>query len=138
MKKSEKDIIAYVLKELSKRVQTLDDQEFDNLLRGTAQVEIRINSKVQAKGWMKNERMNKSQMKEIRSALELMDSREEGHKLLKDRCETKEDLTRLAKYLDLPVQKSDKVEQLFERIVEATIGYRIRSAAIQGNKGKDT
>ena len=73
-------------------------------------------------------------MGDIRHALELSNSREEGAALLKEKCSTKEELTRLAKYLDLPVQKLDKIDQISERIIEATIGFRIRSAAIQGEK----
>ena len=45
---------------------------------------------------------------------------------------SKDDMARLARQLDIQVQKSDSADQLKARIIESTIGFRIRSAAIQG------
>ena len=132
MKKSQKDVLVGLLRDLAKQVQALNDQEFENILTGMAHIELRIISQGQNKGRLKKVRLTESQMLEIRNALEKMKTREEGAKLLKEKCKIKEDLILLSRYIDLPVQKSDKVKQLSERIIEATIGYRARSAAIQG------
>ncbi len=132
MKKSQKDVLVGLLRDLAKQVQALDDQEFENILTGMAHIELRIISQGQNKGRLKKVRLTESQMLEIRNALEKMNTREEGAKLLKEKCKIKEDLILLSRYIDLPVQKSDKVKQLSERIIESTIGYRARSAAIQG------
>jgi len=132
MKKSQKDVLVGLLRDLAKQVQALNDQEFENILTGMAHIELRIISQGQNKGRLKKVRLTESQMFEIRNALEKMKTREEGAKLLKEKCKIKEDLILLSRYIDLPVQKSDKVKQLSERIIEATIGYRARSAAIQG------
>ena len=137
MKKSQKDILVRLLRDLAKQVQAIDDQEFENILTGMAHIELRIISQEQNKGRLKKVRLTESQMLEIRNALEKMKTREEGAKLLKEKCKIKEDLISLSRYIDLPVQKSDKVEQLSERIIEATIGYRARSAAIQGLRKDD-
>jgi len=137
MKKSQKDILAGLLRDLTKQVQAIDDQEFGNILAGTARIELRVISKRKDKGRLKKVSLTESKMLEIRNALEKLETREEGAKLLKEKCKIKEDLIRLSKYIDLPVQKSDKVEQLSERIIEATIGYRARSAAIQGLRKDD-
>ncbi len=132
MKKSQKDVLVGLLRDLAKQVQALNDQEFENILTGMSHIELRIISQGQNKGRLKKVRLTESQMLEIRNALEKMKTREEGAKLLKEKCKIKEDLILLSRYIDLPVQKSDKVKQLSERIIEATIGYRARSAAIQG------
>lgn len=137
MKKSQKDVLVGLLRDLAKQVQALDDQEFENILTGMAHIELRIISQGQNKGRLKKVRLTESQMLEIRNALEKMKTREEGAKLLKEKCKIKEDLISLSRYIDLPVQKSDKVAQLSERIIEATIGYRARSAAIQGLRKDD-
>ncbi len=137
MKKSQKDVLVGLLRDLAKQVQALDDQEFENILTGMARIELRIVSQVQNKGRLKKVRFTESQMLEILNALEKMKTREEGAKLLKEKCKIKEDLISLSRYIDLPVQKSDKVEQLLKRIIEATIGYRARSAAIQGLREDD-
>lgn len=44
----------------------------------------------------------------------------------------KQELTRITRVLDLPVEKSDTVEQMRERVVQSTVGFRLRSRAIQG------
>lgn len=137
MKKSQKDVLVRLLRELAKQVQSLDDQEFGNILTGMANIELRIISQGQNKGRLKRVKLTEPQMLEMRNALEKMKTREEGAKLLKEKCKTKEDLISLSRYIDLPVQKHDKVEQLLERIIEATIGYRARSAAIQGIRKDD-
>ena len=134
MKRTEKKIVVDLLRDMAKKIQSLGEKEFDDLISGSVQMEINISPKVKEKGREKREPISEAQMSDIRHALELRNSREEGAALLKEKCSTKEELTRLAKYLDLPVQKLDKIGQISERIIEATIGYRIRSAAIQGEK----
>lgn len=59
-------------------------------------------------------------------------SREEGIAHLDDLGLSRAGLEKLARALDLPVGRSDRVDRLKERIVEATIGYRLRSGAIKG------
>ncbi len=134
MKRTEKTIVVDLLRDLAKKISSLDEKEFDDLINGSSQIEINIDPKEKSKGKEKREPVSEALMRDIRHVLELSKSREEGAALLREKCSTKEDLTRLAKYLDLPTQKSDKIGQILERIVEATIGYRIRSAAIQGEK----
>lgn len=134
MKRTEKRIVVDLLRDLAEKIQSLGEREFDDLISGSVQMEVNISPKVKEKGKEKREPISEAQMSDIRHALELSSSREEGAALLKEKCSTKEELTRLAKHLDLPVQKLDKVGQISERIIEATIGFRIRSAAIQGEK----
>jgi len=134
MKRTEQKIVVDLLRDMAKKIQSLGEKEFDDLIGGSVQMEINIGPKVKEKGREKREPISEAQMSDIRHALELGNSREEGAVLLKEKCSTKEELTRLAKYLDLPVQKLDKISQISERIIESTIGFRIRSAAIQGEK----
>lgn len=47
---------------------------------------------------------------------------------------TKKHLEVIARALDIAVQKSDKVDTLRHKIVEATVGARLRSSAIQGTQ----
>lgn len=137
MRKSQKDILIGLLRDLEKQLQAINDQEYENILNGTTSIELRVIIQRQGKGRLKKVRLMEPQMLEIRNALEKLETREEGVKLLKEKCKFKKDLIQLSKYIDIPVQKSDKVEQLIERIIEASIGYRVRSAAIQGIKRDD-
>jgi hypothetical protein len=56
-------------------------------------------------------------------------NRDEAHALLAEL--SKASLLLLAKTLDTPTQKADTIERLRDKIVESTIGFRMRSEAIQ-------
>lgn len=59
-------------------------------------------------------------------------SRQDAQALLDSRYSTRKALEPIARKLDIPIVKSDKVEVLRDKIIEATVGARIRSQAIQG------
>ncbi len=59
-------------------------------------------------------------------------SRLEAQDLLSARFPTKKNLEAIARKLDIPIIRQDKIEELRDKIVEATVGARIRSQAIQG------
>jgi len=61
-----------------------------------------------------------------------MNDRETGLALLRGEHVDKNFLRRLAKAIDVPTDR-DNTEALIESIIEATIGYRLRSKAIQSN-----
>jgi hypothetical protein len=59
-------------------------------------------------------------------------SREEAHNFLNINLGTKKSLELIAKKLDILISKQDKIEIIRDKIIEATVGARIRSQAIQG------
>lgn len=59
----------------------------------------------------------------------------EGEGILAELSLTRGDLETLSRQLELPVTRTDRVEQLRQGILDATIGYRLRSQAIRGNQG---
>ncbi len=72
------------------------------------------------------------EVKEIATKLQTLPTREAGEGLLKDEAQNRRSLEALARFLQLPVQRDDTVERLRAKIVENTIGSRLRSEAIQG------
>lgn len=70
---------------------------------------------------------------ELRAALAAQDSRQAGLEVLAGLAPNRAALEASARALDLPVSKAEGVEQLRDRIVEATIGFRLRSQAIRGD-----
>jgi hypothetical protein len=134
MANSTKDIFMVLLRDLTKRLQSLDEREFEEILTGAAQFDIKITSRRTKTGKVKKALLTNLDMQRIMHTLEKMESRTEGSKYLKETCRGKEELKKLAKYIDIPVDKIDKIDQIIDRIVEATIGFRVRSAAIQGVK----
>jgi len=63
-------------------------------------------------------------------------TREEGVRILNDNLKNKSSLEGFAKYIDVGVQKIDKVEKIKENIIESTVGARLRSEAIQGKSSE--
>lgn len=53
------------------------------------------------------------------------------------KCSSRLDFETIAKRMDIPFQKKDTIERLKEKIIESSIGYKIRSQAIQGNNGSN-
>lgn len=62
-------------------------------------------------------------------------NRQDAQALLDERYPSKKALELIARRLDIPIIRQDKVEDLRDKIVEATVGARIRSQAIQGTAG---
>ncbi len=59
-------------------------------------------------------------------------SRQDAQAFLDSNFSSKKALEVIARKLDIPIIRQDKVEDLRDKIVEATVGARIRSQAIQG------
>jgi hypothetical protein len=68
----------------------------------------------------------------ITTKLRALPSREAGEDFLRGVAPNRRALEALARFLQLPVQRDDTVERLRAKIVESTIGSRLRSDAIQG------
>ena len=69
------------------------------------------------------------------SQISALSSRQEAQALLDSKFSSKKVLELIARTLDIPINRQDKVEDLRDKIVEATVGARIRSQAIQGTGG---
>ena len=67
----------------------------------------------------------------ILTKLRSASSREEGESMLNELMRRRSDLVVLARVVGLSPPKTDTVARLRERIVDATIGYRLRSDAIR-------
>lgn len=71
----------------------------------------------------------------IASELQTLQTRDSGDALLRERVPNRSGLEAIARFLQLPVQRDDSVDRLRAKIVENTIGSRLRSDAIQGKDG---
>ena len=68
----------------------------------------------------------------LRDTLLSLEKREDGLKHLRKTLGLKKELLDFCKFLDVPTTRKDKMERLEEKIIESTIGYRIRSKVVQG------
>ena len=59
-------------------------------------------------------------------------NRQEAYDVLEKQCPYKKDLEVIVRQLDVPFSKKDKIADLRDKIIETTVGAKIRSQAIQG------
>lgn len=131
MELKSKEAVLTLLRELVRQVQSIDDEQISDVMSGTGRLELRVVPSKRASS-SKRAGLSEHELHQLGESLRSAQTREEGNILLDESITSKEDLTRLARHLDAPVQKTDSAEQIRARIIESTIGFRIRSAAIQG------
>lgn len=125
------DISIEILKQVSSLLRRLTPEDLEDLIAGRARLTCEAMPK---KGVpRKTATQNVPDPEEVRTVLEAFDSREEGLSYLNDLGLNREKLRSLASAFDLPVPRSDTVDKIKGRLVEATIGYRISSEAIRGS-----
>jgi hypothetical protein len=78
------------------------------------------------------EKAKSTDLRAIANELQALRSREAGEAMLRDRVANRYGLEAIARFLQLPVQRDDSIDRLRAKIVENTIGSRLRSDAIQG------
>ena len=131
-KPSPKQQVISLLRDLASQIQAMDDSEFERVLSGKSRLEIRPPKK-KSEEQQPRIRCSDEDLERLREALRSTNTRERARELIERFLHTKAELTRFARVLDIPVPKSTSSEQLKDRLVEGTVGYRIRSAAIRGN-----
>ena len=129
---SAKQQVVSLLRDLASQIQAMDDAVIESVLAGRYRLEIRPPEK---KSRRQQPRLHCSDedITRLQRELRTTDTREQARQLIDDILHTKAELIRFARALDIPVPKSASVEQVKDRLVESTVGYRLRSAAIRGN-----
>ena len=127
---SVKQQVVSLLRDLASQIQKMDDSEIESVLAGESRLEIRPPQK-KAKRQRTRNRYLDEESEKLQGALQNTDTREHARELIDSFLHTKEELTRFARVLDIPVPRSISSEQIKDRLVEGTVGYRLRSAAIR-------
>lgn len=132
MNQKDVQLMAAILRELASQIEALRVEDVESILTGAKRFDIRITSTRNVVDEAKVIKRSENDLFEAIKTLHEMKTREEGERFLREKFNTKADLVLLAKAIDVPVYKTDTVEMVAEKIVEATIGFRTRSAAVQG------
>lgn len=120
--------LANILRRLADYIDRHPDEELTPIFEQAARL------KPTASSHKKNppEKLSSEQITELALNLRELGSREAGELLLQNKVPTRRGLEALARFLQLPVQRDDTLDRLRAKIVENTIGSRLRSSAIQG------
>lgn len=119
-----------VLRQVSNFLRTLRDDQVEDLIAGR----VNLTLTAPASKRVQRSKLDTPDVAKIQSELRSLNSREEGMKYLDSLSLTRVSLSNIATAMDLPTPRGDSVARLKERIVEATIGYRLRSEAIRSRE----
>lgn len=121
-----------IIKQLLEAVQSLPNEEFEKLSNDSYLLEIKVTRKKCLRN-VAHKSDTKALSTEIIDVMERFQSREEAMVYLSENIGTRKEIEVVARKLDIPVSQQDKAETLKEKIVEATVGARLRSLAIKGD-----
>jgi DNA polymerase III gamma/tau subunit len=122
-------LLASTLRRLAAVVERMSDEELVRLNEPGTEIEIKMLRRRAKEELPPEERLD---LVDIVANLTACPNRAEASKFLERGFETKKILEQLARHLDVAVLKQDKTETLRDKIIEATVGARLRSEAIQG------
>lgn len=123
------DRSAEILRRVSNFLKNLTEAQVDDLIEGRVRITLADNSRrVQS---AKSRSGNEENVERLINELTSKSTRAEGLALLDSWGLTRASLRDIAVAMKLPTPKTDTVRELKDRIVEATIGYRLRSDAIR-------
>jgi len=132
------DIVRMALVRLLRRcadsLSEMSDEEIDAIVSGELDLNLSFVRKKPPPPKKQPALLDEPRLTELSIRLRALPSREAGDRLLEDNAPTRSALEVVARYLDVPVRKEDRAEDLRRRIIEATIGFRLGSAAIQGSQ----
>ena len=127
-----KKLLKKLFDDLSRQVCNLSEADLSKIEGGTHELALKV---VKKKLQASNEQgLSPINNEEILKHLQKCTSRDEGVAYITDSLRNKKELEQFAKFLDVLVLKQDKVDQIKDKIIEATVGAVLRSNAIQGKK----
>jgi len=124
MKNKYNILISDLFLKISQEIVKFSDEDIRNLLEGKADIILQIKTK-------KQDTKDNLNFETIDQELSKMSSREDGFDYLKKKNFKRSKLILFANFLDITIKRTDKNEQIMDKIIEAIIGYRLRSEAIQ-------
>lgn len=123
---------ATLLMDVAKQVQQLTDEEFSVVFSGRGRLKIVVEQDGKPRRKKRKKTVAETELIDLASRLVKLDSREAALDALSETISTKSDVLRLARLLDVHTQKEDTTEHIREKLVEATVGFRLKSAAVRG------
>ncbi len=129
---SNKKVINNLLLSVNKLIKGLTNEELEALETGKFKLLLEISKTKSSKS--SSISLDEISIKSLIEQLDLAKSREEGFKIVKLALKNKKELEVFAKYIDVAVMISDKVDKIRSNIVDATVGAKLRSNAIQGKE----
>ena len=110
-------------------IDNMTDEEFSKLNDDSFRLEMKL-TRIRQKD---DTIADKIVLDELIQKLSTLASREDAQEFFITNYPAKKILEVIAKELDISISKQDRIETIREKIIEATVGARLRSQAIQGS-----
>ncbi|WP_162641558.1 hypothetical protein [Streptosporangium sp. 'caverna'] len=123
--------VAIILQQVARLIKGLPSEDLEDLAKGRKKIIIEERTK-RSKS-ITSGQIEASDLEQIREALSEFGERDSGKEYLNRLDLSKANLQELAYFMDLPIPKSDTIDSIKDRIIESTIGYKLRSQAIRGD-----
>jgi hypothetical protein len=120
-----------LLKHLAKATERLSDDEIADVIEGRRRLILSTEEAGPSRPAGATD--EPPDFESLIASLKATETRDTAHRLIEDAALTRSQLNQLARALDLPVQRSDDIARLREKIVETTIGFRLTALAIHRN-----
>lgn len=133
MHRSTKQQFVSLLRDFARQIQAMDDAQIERILAGELRIEVRAPEKERAKAREGKARCSDPEIESLRRELQEAGSREQARALIDRYLHSKADLVHFARVLDISAPQKSSSDDIKTRLVESTVGYRLRSAAIRGN-----
>lgn len=130
----DRHIFPLLLRQLAELVESLDDSDCDKIADGRLELTLsqtRVQKKEKFK--LQDAPAASEEFSKVRDKLSAFSSRDDAERYLSENVQKKSDLILVAREMAIPVHSSDTGDKIRDKIVEATVGYRLRSQAIRGD-----
>lgn len=124
-----KKALSVLLSKLGDAVSDLTDEDWLAIEQGRFDLRIEMRARRDAP---QASTASPANIEAIMRTLEASTTREEADAVLSAEGVRKEDLLAIAKRLDVSVNRKEPNEMIRQKIVENTVGFRIRSRSVQG------
>lgn len=130
MPESDPEVAALLLQRVGHWLRKLSSDDVADLVTGRAVIQLHYPDRAVRR----TTKLSNQDQLDILQGLTEMSSRADGETYLQSLRLNRTSLEALARHLEVPVQKSDNVARLREKLIESAIGYRLRSQAIRGER----
>ena len=129
---STKQQVVALFRNFARQIQAMDEETLNRVLEGGFRIDTNLPSK--SKPTRGKSTCSDEQLRELKATLSKIDSHEEARLAISSSFGSRAQMVSFARALDIPTPKNATSEEIKDLLVEATVGFRVRSAAIRGKR----
>lgn len=125
------EMVELLMEKILLIINNSSDEELAKLLSNNYSIEIKA---ARTRPIRSNNTATNFKAEDAAKYLSTLTDRLQAGNYLRDTAKNKKNMEQIARSLDIAINRQDKIEDILDKIVEATVGSRLRSAAIRGDQ----